>query len=106
MLRVRVAASSPVGLRVRRTWRFKGGRPPPSKGGDLQQRVAAHGRRSAYHLGSGGCHSLHTAAVCCVQAVIWPHGFAVRCARLPPLCSTNAPCLTDEPGAKKNPDRR
>jgi hypothetical protein len=37
------------GLRVRRTWRFKGDRPPPSQGGDFP-RTARHIRR--YLLGS------------------------------------------------------
>jgi len=32
------------------TFAERGDRPPPSQGGDLPQRVAAHGRRPAYHV--------------------------------------------------------
>jgi hypothetical protein len=46
---IKVAQSSPVGLRVRRTWRFKEIDLLPRREGDLPQQVAAHGRRPAYY---------------------------------------------------------
>src|SRR6266581_4005233 len=91
MLRVRVAASSPVGLRVRRTWRFKGGRPPPSQGGDLPQRVAAHGRRPAYHGRSKATGRSRWQRISLVFADSTPRRFAADCHRLQPRGSIKAP---------------
>src|SRR5438067_13350942 len=80
-----VASSSPVGLRVRRTWRFCGARSTPSFiGGDLPQRVAAHGRRPAYHVPPTATRGSRWQRISLVSAAFATSRFAADCHRLQP----------------------
>ena len=67
-------------------------RPPPSQGGDLPQRVAAHGRRPAYHGTTQATRRNPRQRLWPNSAVFARHTFSTDCHRLPPRGSIKAPC--------------
>src|SRR5947208_15733389 len=81
-------------LNRRLAWRPPHGpvdRPPPSQGGDLPQRVAAHGRRPAYHGTSQATGGNRSQRFPLVSAASAAPRFADDCRRLPPRGSIKAP---------------
>src|SRR2546430_13928626 len=68
-----------------------GDRPPPSQGGDLPQRVAAHRRRPAYHGTSPASGRNAWQRISLVSTVSGTIAFATSCHRLQPRGSIKAP---------------
>src|SRR5438309_8190962 len=66
-------------------------RPPPSQGGDLPQRVAAHGRRPAYHVLRSATGRNPGQRFWLVFAASARIRFAADCHGLQPRGSTKAP---------------
>ena len=74
--------------------RSKIGRPPPSQGGDLPQRVAAHGRRPAYHVLPDATGGRRWQRNSLVFAVPRASRFAAGCHRLRLRGSITAPSVS------------